>query len=182
MLTATRITVSFSISDITGFEPSGQDDALEDEELGDDYLQGNKQNQSRSAVEEDLEDDIEDLGDGSIPISLNIIIEKPGKTAGALSITATAEDGNILVDEVSYFDDAKVARVDSPDSAQKGTEVYLGPPYGTLDEELHGLVERFLEERGITQALAVFVPDYADVKEQREYVRWLSNVKSFIDV
>lgn len=42
-------------------------------------------------------------------------------------------------------------------------------------------MERYLEERGITQALAVFVPDYMDIKEQREYQTWLKGVKEFID-
>ena len=30
-------------------------------------------------------------------------------------------------------------------------------------------------------ALAIFVPDYIDMKEQKEYVRWLENVKSFVE-
>jgi len=29
--------------------------------------------------------------------------------------------------------------------------------------------------------LAAFIPEYATLKEQQEYVRWLSKVKSFVD-
>jgi complement component 1 Q subcomponent-binding protein len=60
-------------------------------------------------------------------------------------------------------------------------DTYPGPPFGSLDEDLQILMERYLEERGITQALAIFAPDYMDFKEQKEYMAWLKNVKGFID-
>jgi len=44
-----------------------------------------------------------------------------------------------------------------------------------LDEDLQLLLERYLDERGINTALALFVPDYVDFKEQREYLSWLSS-------
>lgn len=124
-------------------------------------------------------DELDD--EAAAPINLSIVVEKPGKTAGALNIDATAQDGNIVVENMFFYEDAKVAKVDSPESAQKRADVYPGPPFGSLDEDLQVLMERFLEERGITQAMAVFVPDYVDVKEQKEYLRWLNNVKTFVD-
>lgn len=138
---------------------------------------------ARSApAEEDLDEMDEDMEDeAAAPISLTIVVEKPGKSAGALNIDATAQDGNVVVENMFFYEDAKVAKVDSPDAAQRRADVYPGPPFGSLDEDLQVLMERFLEERGVTQALAVFVPDYVDVKEQREYLRWLNNVKAFVD-
>ena len=121
------------------------------------------------------------MDEAPTPISLSIIITKPGKTAGALHVDATAQDGNIIVDNLFFYEDAKVANAETPEDAQKRAEVYPGPPFGSLDEDLQVLMERFLEERGITQAMAVFVPDYVDVKEQKEYSRWLANVKGFVD-
>ncbi|KAL3951895.1 hypothetical protein ACCO45_013612 [Purpureocillium lilacinum] len=182
-----KITVSFSIADITNYDPYSEDPALEDEDLaGDDAaLQGSgKQGNSASArpeeqLEEDLDEDLDE--ETAAPINLSIVIEKPGKTAGALNIDATAQDGNIVVENMFFYEDAKVAKVESPEAAQRRADVYPGPPFGSLDEDLQVLMERFLEERGITQAMAVFVPDYVDVKEQREYLRWLSNVKGFVD-
>lgn len=126
--------------------------------------------------------DEDDLGEGGVaPINVTVIIEKPGKTKGALSIEATANDGNMVVDNVFFYEHAKLARIDSPEAAQKRADVFPGPPFGSLDEDLQVLVERFLEERGVTQAMATFVPDYVDVKEQAEYLRWLKNVKTFVD-
>lgn len=185
-----KITVSFSIADITNYDPYSEDNALEEEALDDDAIQNpNKQRGvsatggARSAqAEEEMEDDLDDMDEeAAAPINLSIVIEKPGKTSGALNIDATAQDGNIVVENLFYYDDAKVAKVESPEAAQKRADVYPGPPFGSLDDDLQVLMERFLEERGITQALAVFVPDYVDVKEQREYMRWLSNVKTFVD-
>lgn len=181
--------MSFSIADITNYNPFNEDPALEDEETFEDDLAQTSEKQSQSgsrsgapAVEEDVEEDgEEDMDESAAPINLSIVVEKPGKSSGALSIDATAQDGAILVDNIFYYEDAKIARLDKPEDAQKRADVYPGPPFGTLDEDLQVLMERFLEERGITQTLAVFVPDYVDVKEQKEYIRWLNNVKGFID-
>lgn len=189
-LTLSRITVSFSISDVTNYDPYNEDPALEDEDVSDEALQDpNQQNgvpatggARSAAAEEQMEDDLEDDdGEGASPINLTVIVEKPGKTKGALSIEATATDGNIVVDNVFLYDDAKIAKIDSPESAQKRADVYPGPNFGSLDEDLQVLIERFLEERGVTQAMAAFVPDYVDAKEQAEYLRWLNNVKAFVD-
>ncbi|EEU46390.1 uncharacterized protein NECHADRAFT_100022 [Fusarium vanettenii 77-13-4] len=177
-----KITVSFSIADITNYDPYAEENALEEEGLEEDpSSQRSAQSSGRAneEIDEELEDDLED--EAAAPINLSIVIEKPGKTEGALNIDATAQDGNVVVENLFYYADAKVAKVESPEAAQKRADVYPGPPFGSLDDDLQLLMERFLEERGITQALAVFVPDYVDVKEQREYTRWLSNVKAFID-
>ncbi|KAM0667410.1 hypothetical protein ACQRIU_003275 [Beauveria bassiana] len=176
-----KITISFSIADINNFDPYSDESALEDDALGDD-LQAAESGKGRS---QDVEADADEAGEldeeTPAPISLSIIIEKPAKNGGALSIDATAQDGNIVVDNLFYYADAKLARLDSPEAAQQRADVYPGPPFGSLDEDLQVLIERYLEERGITQALAVFVPDYVDLKEQNEYLRWLGNVKGFID-
>ncbi len=106
-------------------------------------------------------------------------MEKPGK--GALNIEALAQDGQIMVDNFYYFKDPKHAHGTTAETNHAAQDVYPGPPFGSLDEDLQILMERYLEERGVTQSLAVFVPDYMDIKEQREYQAWLKEVKGFID-
>lgn len=185
--------MSFSIADINNYDPFSEDPA-EDEEFDSDInatnsphaapKQGSSRSSAAAAPEEDVDELDEDLDEdaaAAAPINLSIVVEKPGKASGALNIEATAQDGSIVVENMSFYEDAKIAKVDSPDSAQKRADVYPGPPFGSLDEDLQVLMERFLEERGITQTLAVFVPDYVDAKEQREYLRWLGNVKAFVD-
>ncbi len=118
--------------------------------------------------------------DAAVPCRLSIVVEKP-EHGGALHIEATAQDGSILVENMYYYPDAALAHGTTAELSHKAENVYPGPPFGSLDEDLQVLMERYLEERGITQALAVFVPDYIDMKEQREYLTWLSNVKAFVD-
>ena len=175
-----RITVSFSIADLQNYEP---DLTEEDQALTDDDLAEGGRNPAEQDARE-AADLAEEEGEGpgseaAMPCRLRVIIEKPGQ--GALNIEAMASDGGIIVENLYYYSDASLAHVESADAAHKAQDVYPGPPFGSLDEDLQILIERYLEERGVSQALAVFVPDYMDMKEQKEYTTWLNNVKKFVD-
>lgn len=163
-----RITVTFSIADIANMENEmfDEDSALGDEEGG------------RSQENEEI-DDTDAGNEPNVTCRLNIVVEKPGK--GALNIDAIAQDASIIVENMYYYNDPAIAHAASPEAEHKGRDIYPGPPFGTLDEDLQLLMEGFLDERGINSTLAVFVPDYMDVKEQREYLAWLNNVKGFVD-
>ncbi|KAG5936057.1 hypothetical protein E4U59_005202 [Claviceps monticola] len=159
-----KITVSFSISELNNFDPYSENAELEAEEM-----------------EEDRgEEDVEGEEDGAANINLNVVIEKPGTKSGALVIDASAQDGAISISNLYYYNDSKTAHFDTPESAHKRADVYAGPAFGSLDVDLQILMERFLEERGVTEAMAAFVPDYVEVKEQEEYVQWLGKVKDFV--
>ncbi|KAI1101312.1 mitochondrial glycoprotein [Jackrogersella minutella] len=170
------ITVTFSISDLaTDYQNSdmyNNEEALGDEE--------EEIPEARSATEEGVEEDEDDSGESEpVPFRLNVVVEKPGK--GALSIEALAQDGQVTVENFYYFKDPKLAHGASAEAEHGASNVFPGPPFGSLDEDLQLIMERYLEERGVTQALAVFVPDYMDLKEQREYQNWLQNVKNFVE-
>ncbi|KAK8055682.1 hypothetical protein PG993_000909 [Apiospora rasikravindrae] len=170
-----NITVSFSISDLANYEPD--DIYNEDSALADEDAEGSPRS---SAAEAEGEEGLEGEEDEpAVPCRLNVVIEKDGK--GALNIEAVAQNGQIMVENFYYFKDAKLAHSETAEVSHTAQDTYPGPPFGSLDEDLQILMERYLEERGVTQALAVFVPDYMDVKEQREYQAWLKEVKSFIE-
>ncbi|KAI5863886.1 mitochondrial glycoprotein [Durotheca rogersii] len=176
------ITITFSISDLTNYDPDdvyNEDAALADEDS--EQSEGKRQSANESETESEGEDNLEDedLNQASVPCRLTIVVEKPGK--GALNIEATAQDGQILVDNFYYYKDAKLAHASNAETSHVAHETYPGPPFGTLDEDLQVLLERYLEERGVNQALSLFVSEYLDHKEQREYHAWLKNVKAFID-
>ncbi|KAI1273536.1 mitochondrial glycoprotein [Xylaria sp. FL0933] len=169
------ITVSFSISDLANYEPDdvyNEDSALTDEEL--DTPEGKRL--AETEAQEGLE---EEEPEAAVPCRLNIVVEKANK--GALNIEAIAQDGSILVENFYYYKDPKMAHSSTPEAVHGAEDVYPGPPFGSLDEDLQLLMERYLEERGISQAMALFVPDYMNVKEQREYQTWLKNVKDFVE-
>lgn len=160
--------MTFSISDIANMENEMYD---EDSALGD-------EEGARSQENEDV-DDAEGDNEPNVTCRLNIVVEKPGK--GALNIEAVAQDASVIVENMYYYNDPAIAHSSSAEADHKSRDVYPGPPFGTLDEDLQLLMEGFLDERGINSTLAVFVPDYMDMKEQREYLAWLNNVKGFVD-
>ncbi|RAL64702.1 hypothetical protein DID88_001734 [Monilinia fructigena] len=169
-----KIRVSFSIADLNAYDPESdefQDHAMADEEDLDQATNGKD-------LESENPSDAEGEAQG-FPARINIIVEKKNK--GALAIETVAEDGMIVVDNVYYYADAAHAYAKTTEAAHQRQDMYVGPPYGNLDEDLQVLFERYLDERGINQALAIFVPDYIDMKEQKEYLRWLNNVKGFIE-
>ncbi|KAH6615696.1 mitochondrial glycoprotein [Chaetomium sp. MPI-SDFR-AT-0129] len=172
-----KITVSFSISDLHNMDQDMMEDdnILEDADLEEAEAARNTENQEG---EEGAEDD-EPGHEAPVPVRLNIVIEKPNQ--GALNIEALAQDGSIVFDNFYYYADPKLAHSTDANAVHEAQDTYPGPPFGSLDEDLQVLMERYLEERGITQGLALFVPDYMDYKEQKEYTQWLKNVKAFID-
>ncbi|KAI0516915.1 mitochondrial glycoprotein [Xylaria bambusicola] len=167
------ITVSFSIADLANYEQDmyNEDSALTDEEL--DTPEG------KQLADTEAEDGLEDEPSQSVvPCRLNIVVEKPNK--GALNIEAVAQDGAILVENFYYYKDPKMAHSSSAEADHGARDAYPGPPFGSLDEDLQLLLERYLEERGISQSMGLFVADYMDTKEQREYQSWLNSVKDFV--
>lgn len=170
-----RITVTFSIADIASMENDNMTE--EDAALGD---EADEDSLMRNAEDADEEGEGPGPGDASVTCRLNIVVEKPGQP-GALNIEATSTDASIIVENMYYYDDAAIAHSASPEAAHKERDLYPGPGFGTLDEDLQLLMEQYLEERGINSALALFVPDYMDLKEQKEYLAWLSKVKGFVD-
>jgi complement component 1 Q subcomponent-binding protein, mitochondrial len=97
-----------------------------------------------------------------------------------LTVHATATESIFVIDNVS-FDATSNGDHETAQSEFESRRKYNGPPWQQLDEELQLLMERYLEERGINTALALFIPDYAELKEQKEYLSWLKNLKSFVD-
>lgn len=59
--------------------------------------------------------------------------------------------------------------------------VYTGPVYSELDEKLLMEFPAFLEKRGITPEFAGYLLALVSDKEQREYTKWLGNVKTFLN-
>jgi complement component 1 Q subcomponent-binding protein len=97
-----------------------------------------------------------------------------------LTVHATAAESIFVIDAVSYNTTPELT-LPTAQSEFESRSRYSGPPWQQLDEDLQLLMERYLEERGINTALAIFIPDYAELKEQKEYISWLKNLKSFVD-
>ncbi|THH26866.1 hypothetical protein EUX98_g7318 [Antrodiella citrinella] len=119
-------------------------------------------------------------GNQSYPVRCSFSFTKTG-TPGALTIDAMCQDGAFVVDNISFYGDAKIGTDLTAEADWKRRGLYIGPQFDTLDLTVQEEFEKFLQERGINESLALFIPDYAELKEQKEYLTWLGNVKTFIE-
>ena len=85
--------------------------------------------------------------------------------------TAAGEGHRYMIGNVRSFSSA--AERDSDAS-------YNGPDFEDLDDSLQESFDEFLAEAGINDEVCDFIDSSAVDKEQREYMRWLKNVDSFI--
>ncbi|EAU89704.2 regulatory protein suaprga1 [Coprinopsis cinerea okayama7 len=124
----------------------------------------------------------EDIDDSaaSYPLRTSLTITK-SNAPGSLNIDMIAQEGHFMVENVSFYDDAKLGTELTAEADWKRRGMYIGPQFNTLDALLQEQFEKFLDERGINETVAHFIPEYAEFKEQKEYVKWLGKVKSFVD-
>jgi complement component 1 Q subcomponent-binding protein len=97
-------------------------------------------------------------------------------------LNTVAQDGYLHIDAVRHFKDGDLEYNDilKHDVGEQRQDLYMGPVFEELDEDLQTTFGRYLEERGIDTALATFLPDYIDYKEQKEYVNWLKGINDFV--
>lgn len=195
------IRISFTVADLaTEHDPDTylQDRALQDESFDELESPDAKKNinvgnpnkfaqapedaltQSERA-EAGVEEPASGMDEAGFPVNLNVTITKPGATSGALFMSVVAHDGAVALEQVHYFQDAAAATAPTADVQWGARNLYTGPPFANLDTGLQEVMERYLEERGINTQLALWVPEFVEWKEQREYMAWLQSMKDFVD-
>ncbi|GAC95050.1 regulatory protein [Pseudozyma hubeiensis SY62] len=113
------------------------------------------------------------------PIRISATITKP--SGGAIMMDAFVQDGELNIDNIAYYKDKDMAtRIDADADFQR-RGYYLGPQFETLDDAVQNQWYQFWAERGVDANLALFIPNYAEYKEQREYCSWLANMRDFIN-
>lgn len=116
--------------------------------------------------------------ENSFPVRCAISITKTGR--GSLNIDAQAQDGQFMIENITFYRDDVLATKLTADADWARRGLYIGPQFETLDENVQAQFESYLAERGVATNLALFIPTYAEYKEQREYCRWLEGVKTFV--
>ncbi|KAK3715561.1 Mitochondrial acidic protein mam33 [Vermiconidia calcicola] len=131
------------------------------------------------ADREELRNEEDEYNDQSqaFPANVNVLIQRPNR--GALRINLVTDNGRFSIHGVTHLPDSNTSPIDLLRNTPEN--LYTGPPFQQLDEEVQGMLEQYLDVRGINTALALFIPDYIDVKEQKEYLGWLGRVKSFVE-
>jgi len=134
--------------------------------------------QTQPEFEEDGESNPEEEAPSVAPIRCSVTITKPN--TGALTLDCLVQDGNFVVENVSYYSDAKLATELTAEADWSRRGLYIGPQFDHLDVGVQEAFEKYLDERQIGPTLATFIPEYAEWKEQQEYTKWLGNVHKFI--
>lgn len=157
-----KLRVEFSVADLM--------DSPEEPDF--DELSGEEGKESESGEEESYPQ--------AYPIRANIVVTK-SKTSTGLAVEASIQDGAFVIEGVSYFPESGLAIDSSAEADWKRRTLYLGPQYDRLEIGLQERFDEYLQERGVNEELALFIPEYAEFKEQKEYANWLRNVKAFVD-
>jgi len=91
----------------------------------------------------------------------------------------TCLNTEISISQVIFSNDIdKFKRV--PEN-QRDTEVYLGPDFVSLPEEIQKPLGSYLVNSGVDQQTAAFIEIMSLDKEQRLYMKWLRDVEGFVD-
>ncbi|XP_020582644.1 uncharacterized protein At2g39795, mitochondrial-like isoform X2 [Phalaenopsis equestris] len=110
----------------------------------------------------------EKINQPAIPLTVNISKSKELN----LEFSCTAFADEIVIDSLS---------VQRKDESDDGVLAYEGPDFNDLDENLQKAFHKFLEIRGISPATTNFLYEYMIHKDDKEYCRWLQNLKQFIE-
>ncbi|KAJ1921706.1 Mitochondrial acidic protein mam33 [Mycoemilia scoparia] len=113
------------------------------------------------------------------PVSFSVSIVKPGH-ANVLSLDLVAEEGEIGVDRIMFFPNEATALEQTAERDWERRGHYVGPVFGHLSDDLKENIDVFLEERGIETGLCLFMQDYIEHKEEKEYLGWLENFQKFV--
>jgi len=194
------VTVHFSISDFNN--PMQDDMAMEDDVLGDEEdLEGQSggANSAGSRIQgrtsdgnfkvgtedgnapADHDEHLDEVDRGpSFPVNVTVLIQRAGK--GSLRFDLLAENGMFAIQQITPVAETSASAAEQiRESLYQRSNQYSGPPFEQLDEELQVYLDEYLAVRGISTPLANLVPDYVDVKEQKEYMGWLKSVKQFVE-
>jgi len=88
-------------------------------------------------------------------------------SGGALNFEGLIQDGAVVVQNISFYKDAALATGLSAEADWNRRGLYIGPQFDHLDVNVQEEFDEFLAERGVDQNLAMFLPEFAEYKEQK---------------
>eukprot|EP00438_Fugacium_kawagutii_P015963 Skav227100 [mRNA] locus=scaffold199:79975:97107:+ [translate_table: standard] len=97
---------------------------------------------------------------------------KSGAGVSFYCSTQTGEDHRYVIGNVKSF---------ATKEEKESVSSYNGPEFEDVDEKLQESFDELLAEVGVNAELCDFIDAMALDKEQREYIRWLGNVKDLME-
>lgn len=133
------------------------------------YDEGNADEEEGAAKpEEGEEDGMQEATDFTITVE-----SKEGDKGITFYCSTQAGEGHrFVIGNVKSFSSA---------TEKDGETSYNGPEFEDLDEKVQEALDEYLAELGMNDDVCDFIDAAALDKEQREYVRWLGDVKAFVE-
>ncbi|KAA0041451.1 hypothetical protein IC582_004452 [Cucumis melo] len=123
--------------------------------------------QNANDNDEDDEEDDSKANQSCIPL----VVSVSKKTGPSLEFSCSAYPDEISIDSLV---------VKNPEHSDDQI-AYEGPDFHDLDENLQKAFHRYLEIRGIKPSTTNFLHEYMINKDSREYLTWLTKLKSFVE-
>ncbi|CAN7020937.1 hypothetical protein IGI04_022312 [Brassica rapa subsp. trilocularis] len=120
--------------------------------------------------------------DGSVPSSKSTSGDPEDIQLHITFVVNIFKDGQTLEIMCSAWPDTiQISKFFVRKSSKNSPNAYVGPEFEEMEDELQDSVYQFLEERGISDDLAVFLHQYMKNKDKAEYIRWMETVKSYVE-
>ncbi|TKY56789.1 mitochondrial protein [Spatholobus suberectus] len=119
---------------------------------------------------EENDDDNDNEGERASQSSIPLAVSVYKKGGPYLEFNCVGYPDEIVIDSLS---------VKNPDLAEDQI-AYEGPDFQDLDENLQKSFHKYLEIRGIKPSTTNFLHEYMINKDSKEYLVWLTKLKSFV--
>lgn len=144
-------------------------DCQDEEEIAPDYdEEGEEEEEETEKLSSKENEDEEDQEYGETGINFDVSIKK---TSGETMIASCTAAETLRIHSVRYVPSG----VDVDDD-----NLYGGPTFDTLDEQVQEAFIQYLEDRGVDEDMTYFILSYSKLKEQSEYMNWLENMTKFV--
>ncbi|XP_057523733.1 uncharacterized protein At2g39795, mitochondrial-like [Amaranthus tricolor] len=108
--------------------------------------------------------------------------EKSTASSVPLLVTVAKKNGPSLeFDCIAYPDEISINNLALKNPESDEQLAYEGPDFMDLDENLQRSFHKYLEIRGIKPSTTNFLHEYMMEKDNKEYYRWLKDVKKFVE-
>jgi hypothetical protein len=105
------------------------------------------------------------------------ITDKSGKKG--LIVEATSMDTEISFNNVTVSEDVSSSK--AKHRFERQITGYAGPDFSTLDERIQTSLTEYMSRFGVNEHLAAFIECMSLDKDQRLYMKWLANLKDFVN-
>jgi len=101
------------------------------------------------------------------------------KDGSGLLFDCTTQETELNIFRVAYH--KSIDELTKLGNLDKTAQPYLGPDFFNLDEKVQQSFNEYLEALGITDKLLAYIECTSIDKEQRMYLKWMGDIKTFVE-